>query len=455
MNHGGKGVNALTFVSLAILFISSAIKILGAKPHAAEETATAQAASVPVFSAPEYVGSAKCRECHWKEYDAWKSTLHSRFVQLPDEYTVVGDFERDNTLTGEKNTAGMFRRDGKFYVNTIGSDSKARDYEIAYVIGIARRQNYITTFPNGEMHVLPVEWDVKTGKWGELNSSGNNHPGNSESWSDAGSIYQIKCGGCHFTGLKINYDKDKDSFSSAWTEPGIGCEACHGPGSNHVKAAGVYFDYEKETIVNPARLPWRLRAMVCGQCHNWGASTAGVSPSKKDFPRRYAYPYNYLPGKALHLYYEAERDETKKHHQQYNEWTESQHAKAGVMCTNCHDVHPKGAKQDIGSIAQTRLTQDTLCMSCHQTLQRRGVHRIHTFGSCIACHMPETKGYEHSHTFKFISPAESVRAGGVAGKSNSCNNCHHHKDTPPENLLEFLNAAKKADMPIPFTVHGR
>ncbi|NIN83458.1 MAG: hypothetical protein GTO45_01705, partial [Candidatus Aminicenantes bacterium] len=49
-----------------------------------------------------------------------------------------------------------------------------------------------------------------------------------------------KCGGCHVTGLKVNYDKDMDSFDSTWVDLGIGCEACHGPGSNHVKAASVY-----------------------------------------------------------------------------------------------------------------------------------------------------------------------------------------------------------------------
>lgn len=445
--------------AVLIIFISFALISTGKAPHPGEGTEAAAAVKAPIFGEPGYVGSKRCKDCHWREFDAWKSTLHSRFVQVPGEYSVIGDFEKDNTLTEGNTTARMFRRDDKYYVNTVGPDNTPRDYEIAYVIGIGRRQNYITTFPNGEMHVLPVEWEVKSGKWVELNSAGNNHPGNGGSWSAEGSIYQIKCGGCHFTGLKINYDKDKDSFSSAWTEPGIGCEACHGPGSNHLKAASEYFDYEKETIVNPARLPWRLRATVCGQCHNWGASTASVSPAKAGFPARYGYAYNYLPGKALHLFYEPERDETKKHHQQYNEWEKSVHAQAGVMCTNCHNVHQvsgeiHGDSQTVQP-AQTKLAADNLCITCHQTLQKRSAHRIHTFGSCIACHMPKTKGHEHSHTFEFISPAESVKAGGVDRKSNSCNNCHHHKDTPPENLVEFLNAAKKADMPIPFTVHGR
>jgi hypothetical protein len=69
--------------------------------------------------------------------------------------------------------------------------------------------------------------------------------------------------------------------------------------------------------------------------------------------------------------------------------------------------------------------------------------------------MPETIGHEHSHTFQFISPELSIRAGGVEKQPNSCSGCHYHKDTPLENLVGFLDAAKKIDMPKPFTVHRK
>jgi predicted CXXCH cytochrome family protein len=191
--------------------------------------------------------------------------------------------------------------------------------------------------------------------------------------------------------------------------------------------------------------------MVCGQCHNWGASTTGVSPYKEGFPKRYSYPYGFRPGRPLYFYFDKTPEGEKTHHQQYNEWDTSEHAKAGIMCTNCHEVHQK----QITKLAMTKLTPDTLCLECHKTLQRRGVHRIHTFGSCVACHMPRTIGHEHSHTFQFISPELSIRAGGVKKQPNSCSGCHHHRDTPLENLVEFLDAAKKADMPKPISVHRR
>jgi len=62
-------------------------------------------------------------------------------------------------------------------------------------------------------------------------------------------------------------------------------------------------------------------------------------------------------------------------------------------------------------------------------------------------------GDAHSHTFRFMYPEASLKAGGINKQPNACNSCHHHKDKPPEDLVGFMEAAKKNDMPIPFTVH--
>ncbi len=441
----------------------------------------------------EYVGSEKCKECHWREYDSWKHTLHSKFMQLPDEFTVMGDFEVDNKLivnvtdkaptqtSTDTNTSmsvvadklvvnvssqlpsrplgkeikTTMRKEGKkYYVNTIGSDWKFHDYEVTAVIGINRKQNYLTKFPNGELHVLPIEWDLEGQKWNDYFGLETHFPGDGSFWSDQGRIWQYKCGSCHATGLKIDYDKTTDSYATTMVDMGIGCEACHGPGSQHVQAASTYYDYEKDTIVNPAKLPWRLRAMVCGQCHNWGASTAKVEPAKEGFPQNYAYSYGYKVGQPLYLFYDETAETEEIHHQQYNEWLDSPHAEAGVMCTTCHSVHAEGGHKTQHK-SQTKLAADNLCTSCHSSLQKKAAHRIHTFGSCISCHMPKTAGHEHRHSFKFISPEESLQAGGVDKLMNSCSGCHHHKNSSLFELIEFLDAAKKQDMPKPFSAHSK
>ena len=107
--------------------------------------------------------------------------------------------------------------------------------------------------------------------------------------------------------------------------------------------------------------------------------------------------------------------------------------------------------------SKTRLFEDQLCKSCHTTQQYRSVHRIHTFGSCVRCHMPRVAkigeaGDAHSHTFRFLFPQATIesRRPGYASPTHATA-CHHHKETPTEDLVGFLEAAKKSDMPKPFT----
>ncbi len=52
-------------------------------------------------------------------------------------------------------------------------------------------------------------------------------------------------------------------------------------------------------------------------------------------------------------------------------------------------------------------------------------------------------------------PKATLAAGGVDQQPNACNSCHHHQDTPVDAMVGFLEAAKKRDMPLPFTVHKK
>jgi Zn-finger protein len=459
------GVLAVTgvFLILAVISCSHEEEEISSKVEAAPATETAPAI---VFDKPEYVGSSECKNCHWREHDAWKQTVHSQTMQLADEFSVMGDFETNNRLIvtnsaetkkipqGQELTNTMLKKGGKYIVNTIGPDWEFHDYEVSHIFGIKEKQSYLTQFPNGALYVLPVQWNVDKQQWSDFHGLASNYPGDGDYWSDEARIWQFNCAGCHTTGLKINYELTTESFETEMIEPGIGCEACHGAGSNHIKAASFYFDKEKETITNPKKLSWRVSAMVCGQCHKRGMSTKELTPHKEGFPDRYAFPYGYEVGKPLYNYYVKESEYKKGTDLQYNEWEQSQHAKAGIICIDCHSVHEKDTTKPVNK-SLTRLAADKLCKSCHTSVEKRAAHRIHTFGSCIACHMPKLDGYLPSHTFQVVTPEESLKAGGVDKLMNSCSGCHHHKDTPLDGLIEFMDGAKKHDMPKPFSAHIR
>lgn len=375
-----------------------------------------------------FAGSETCKKCHERTYLEWKTSLHSRMMRDTklEPLANIGDFEASAS-------ALTFTKD-----------------EVAYTLGSQWKQQYLKK-EGDDLIVLPAQYNVFTGEWKSY------YPDVPEkrSWFN-------ECAGCHATGV--------DPLKKTFVEMGIACEACHGPGSNHVEAIP---GYEIPTIIQASRLTPALAAQICGSCHTGGRDKVG----------KHAYPNKYQVHKGvgnIRLYFNEvtpaadpeyfwPSGESRHSNQQYLDWKQSEHAKVGVTCITCHDVHSsKSSLQAGGEVpnplvvirSKTRLFEDQLCKSCHTTPQYRSAHRIHTFGSCVRCHMPRVAsigeaGDAHSHTFRFMFPQATLEAGGLDKQPNACNACHHHKNTPTEDLVGFLEAAKKEDMPKPVNVHLR
>lgn len=252
--------------------------------------------------------------------------------------------------------------------------------------------------------------------------------------------WRKSCASCHVTG----FDGDK----LTWTELSVGCEACHGPGQRHVNAKP---EERAGTTVNPAALPFDYAASVCGQCH-----TRGKSPDGK-----WDHPVGYRVGDYLttaHFKVVDKKNEAawwpdgsvKQHRQQYPEWKESRHAKAGVTCITCHAVHEAPTK------FATRLAPNSLCTACHATVSTDSVtgHApiagAPQHSDCVGCHMARTgksadRGDERVHTFRVVKPEVTVKLGGgnPDKQPNSCNSCHWHKDDPPARLQKALEDGLK------------
>jgi hypothetical protein len=376
-----------------------------------------------------FVGSETCKKCHERIFLEWKTSLHSRMLRdvKADPLANIGNFDVPND------------------VRTFSKD------EIAYTLGSQWRQQYLKKVGD-DLIVLPASYHFSSDKWTPYQAD---EPETRKWWTE--------CAGCHATGV--------DPVKKTFVEAGVACEACHGPGSNHVEAIP---GFEIPTIISASRLNSALSAQICGSCHTRGREKNG---GKNAYPAK----YQTHKGEAnLRLYFDEanpahEHDakyfwpsgESKYSNQQYLDWKQSEHAKVGVVCATCHSVHQSktGISSNLDSSnlllairSKTRLFEDRLCKSCHTTVQYRSVHRIHTFGSCVRCHMPRVAsigeaGDAHSHTFRFMFPQASLEAGGVDKQPNACNSCHHHENTPVDAMVGFLEAAKKNDMPKPLLVH--
>ena len=123
--------------------------------------------------------------------------------------TVLGNFNnyeyKHNGLTHR-----MFRKDGKFYVNTQGPGGKFADFQVAYTFGFTPLQQYLVPFEGGKLQCLPIAWDTEKKKWFHLGDTvykdQNIKPDNWLYWTNQAQNWNGMCADCHSTNLKKNYD---------------------------------------------------------------------------------------------------------------------------------------------------------------------------------------------------------------------------------------------------------
>ncbi|MFV0423648.1 ammonia-forming cytochrome c nitrite reductase subunit c552 [Oleidesulfovibrio sp.] len=379
----------------------------------------------------EFVGSDSCKQCHLEHYDSWMVTNHSRMAQdvRVNEDAFIVAIDRDAILADFK----ILEEKGKLKlpVSEIYIPTKE---EIRFTIGNEWKQRYIVE-KDGILYISPIQFNTETGRWVNYHE----HDWDKRPWL-------LKCGGCHTTGTKLDME---NMSASSFTEPGVGCEGCHGAGSWHVALPKTALFEKRNTILNPAKMPRGTSVQVCGSCHNRGKSTMADGAG---------WPVGYTPGKALEPYYESTsyaagdkahmypNEFSKGHHQQYIDWLKSEHRREGVTCTSCHSVH------DLGMPAtrfQTKAPGSASCLTCHKQQNSNMAHSIHSFANCVGCHMPRIaksaeSGDIHSHVFKPLLPSETLNNPDIP---NSCQTCHQHKNDDLNELQKRFEAL--AAMPKP------
>jgi tetratricopeptide (TPR) repeat protein len=245
------------------------------------------------------------------------------------------------------------------------------------------------------------------------------------------------CAECHSTEVRKNYDRAANRYATSWAEIDVGCEACHGPGSDHVAWAkgdrrggddgltvrfherdGVTWTIDPRTH-NAARSAPRTAATeleTCGMCHSVR------SPLHEPW----------RPGRQLldtHTValldpplFEADGKIAGEAFN-YQAFRQSKMFSRGVTCGDCHDPHG----------LELRAEGNAVCGQCHAAEHYDApAHHRHAEGSaaarCVSCHMPERTFMQvdrrHDHGFRVPRPDLSAQFG----VTNSCNDCHRDKD---------------------------
>jgi hypothetical protein len=240
---------------------------------------------------------------------------------------------------------------------------------------------------------------------------------------------QTMCAGCHLNGWERYQDEATGQYlvravndpagdmniddDPALDEINIGCENCHGPGSEHVANAG-----RSRFIVNPKYLSAERSSVVCGRCHDrrqgYGGPIVGYTQaineagelarpgiSRDELITKYTDPAKKGPtmrgpGREDNIW--SDDVHSNKPHQQYSDFLKSKmyrNDRLLVTCSDCHDLHG-GTPYARWLVHDPDDAASPLCQRCHSVDvlshmdSKLNARMKGQQTRCIDCHMPGT-----------------------------------------------------------------
>ena len=213
-----------------------------------------------------YVGSLVCQTCHSEIYKRWSKTRMANVVVDPKAHpeAILPDLSKKDPLVTFTKDDIAFTYGSKWkqrYFKKVGDDyfplprAMGRDTSSVASLSGSQWNRLVDGVLSGGQHTRPT---------GPL------------------------CDGCH----SVNYNIE----TKAVTEWNVGCEKCHGPGSEHVRRPSPL------NMVNPARLDYVRANDICIQCHSQGRTMEAQIRGKY-----YDWPVGFQAGLDLKDFWKLEK----------------------------------------------------------------------------------------------------------------------------------------------------
>jgi predicted CXXCH cytochrome family protein len=433
-NPGGLLSRLYPLLIVFLLLIAGVLGYFALKAPAPIVTPPAVVAAKPAvppaakLQPASFVDEQQCAGCHSAQVKDWQGSHHQLAMQVASEQSVLGDFNAA-IFKGETDSTRFFRKDGAFWVNTLDGTGQAKDFKVAYAFGIAPLQQYLLETEGGRLQALGVAWDTEKNRWFHI------YPGQGVNfkdplhWSKPGQNANFMCVECHTTGFKRNFSTETNSFNSQWNSLGVGCQACHGPASNHLQwTAKKDSSLNQGFDINLSRANNLTQVDTCARCHARRAPLGDDQKPGKPFMDAY------LPSALTRELYELD-GKIKGEVFEHGAFVQSKMFAKGVSCSNCHDPHSN----------ELRAPGNGVCLQCHNPagktatpgvdgagLQAKNYdspeHHHHQAGQpgsqCIDCHMPGKlfmgNDLRHDHSFSLPNPALATSIG----MPDACLGCH-------------------------------
>jgi tetratricopeptide (TPR) repeat protein len=315
-----------------------------------------------------YVGTARCAECHRSIHDAQQSSRHARTFHSTGRLPALPLFDHPLPDPIDPKVRHSLRREpGRLVWETADADHLLSAV-VEYAFGSgnvaitlvghdavgAPREMRLSHYGNGSV------WDVTTG---HLSRPEDRREYLGRPLERDGIR---RCLECHTTSVRVASEADSQPVS----DRGIGCERCHGPGGNHLRAIDAKFP---DPAIGRPRLASGGQIMsLCAGCHS---------------------PKEFKPKPGDHL---APRFASPS-----LSWSRCFTESGGALsCVSCHDPH-RDAETSAASYEKR-------CLACHSTRSgppdapahetrgltvlpesmRRTPCPVNPKRDCLGCHMP-------------------------------------------------------------------
>ncbi len=378
-----------------------------------------------------FINSQTCTQCHQKEHKQWLGSHHEQAMQQASDKTVLGDFNHSTfDYQGERTT--FYKKNGRYFINTPSPDGKMHDYTVKYTFGVTPLQQYLIELPGGRLQAFTIAWDQQKKKWFHLHPHEKITANDPLHWSKLFYSWNSNCAECHSTNLQKNYNPKTKTYHTTWSEINVGCQACHGPGKQHLewakaKHAGKFTTIKNKGFINQTKKTKPHNKLnMCASCHS----------------RRHAVSANDIPGEPFFDHFMPALLRNDLYHPDgqikdevfvYGSFLQSKMYRAGVSCVDCHNPHSLKLKH----------TGNAICTQCHNKASTKHfsdlnqknydspTHSHHKAGSpgaqCVNCHMPEKAymqiDFRRDHSFRIPRPDLTEKIG----TPNACNQCHTDK----------------------------
>lgn len=306
-----------------------------------------------------YVGSKACVKCHVAEASQLTTPM-AQALEVPPDCGIVSARRRLTFRNGPYTYA--ISRQGKGILYTVNDGTKTITEPILYCFGQGHiGQTYLFRH-NDVLYETRVSYfqrirdlDFTIGHRRSVPTSLDDALGRAIGGDEA-----QQCFGCHTTGAINRFELKLDQL-----RPGVGCEACHGPGEKHILAVKTGKSDGRQ-IFDPGSLgAIDLTQSFCGTCHT-SFEQAMLLPGQSGINDIRFQPYRIFNSRGHNT----------------ND--------PRIGCVACHNPHAE--------LQREATSYDSKCLACHLTGPKEAKTALRFAASCpvstkecVTCHMPKVE----------------------------------------------------------------